>query len=359
MGLLHFLFGNINPCTINIIDRVDGNLARSIPNNVHELLSNTSVPSSLQRDGLANVLKTTRTEPSFHMFVYPPDKDRWISNNLIEHGVYEVGTTKLMMEHLPTLKSSTDITSLCNIHLVLDMGSNLGYYSLLAASRGYDVVSFEASPDTAWLQRSSAALNGLLAIRAGSKSIEPETVRTSDNRLGSLTLVNKGVSDKSSFGRMSRYPASPGMTSFANETQFGLQPGTNGSALDVDIELIRAHDILTDLGYANKDNDGVCYHLLKIDVEGYELKALTGLGDLAVNYPFKIIMMEYFPSMLKAAGMSDPLDVLRYISKNGYEFFVIENDGTLSKVDNLEIDDRVKDIHGQRYHINLCARRNT
>ena len=59
-----------------------------------------------------------------------------------------MGTTKLMIEHLPILKS-TGVTSSCNTHLMLDMGSNLGYYSLLAASRGYDVVSFEASPDTA------------------------------------------------------------------------------------------------------------------------------------------------------------------------------------------------------------------
>ena len=194
-------------------------------------------------------------------------------------------------------------------------------------------------------------------MSAGS-NIAQNTVRTtSDDRFGSLILVNKGVSDVSSFGRMSRYPASPGMTSFASETQFGLEPGVNGSALDVDIELIRANDILTDLGYSNRGNDDVCYHLLKIDVEGYELKALTGLGDLAATYPFKIIVMEYFPSMLKAAGMSDPLDVLRYISRHGYEFYIIENDGTLSKVDNLEMDDRVEDVHGRRYHINLLARK--
>ena len=64
-----------------------------------------------------------------------------------------------LFEHLRPYKSDF---SCKRFDLVLDLGSNIGYYSLLASSRGYDVISFEASPDTAWLQRSSAPLNGWL-----------------------------------------------------------------------------------------------------------------------------------------------------------------------------------------------------
>ena len=186
----------------------------------------------------------------------------------------------------------------CNIDLVLDLGSNLGYYSLLAASRGYNVISFEASPDTAWLQKSSASLNGWL-VGSSYYTIEQQYAvgessgysNKQHNKEGSLLLFPVGVSDIPSTGRMSRHSSSPGMTSFAttsnNNTtidQFDLQPGMNGSALDVDIELVRADDVLSQLGLGvmnditvNNNNSVECsirYRLLKIDVEGYEMKAL-------------------------------------------------------------------------------------
>ena len=201
-------------------------------------------------------------------------------------------------------------------------------------------------------------------------------------------LVDKGVSDTPSSGRMTRYTNSPGMTSFASSSEFDLQPGTNGSALDVSIDLVRADDILKDLGLdyissndehhgittaaTTKKSGNVCYKLLKIDVEGYELKALHGLWGNATNtatesdtttidpppYPFETIVMEYFPSMLKSAGVSDPMEVLRYIAQWGYTFYIIEgNEGTLVKIIDLEKDERLQDVHGSGYHINLLAKR--
>jgi len=239
-------------------------------------------------------------------------------------------------------------------------------------------VSFEASPDTAWLQQSSAALNGFSNPRASTiKSTKqpPSTSEPNDYiKSGSLLLINKGVSDVPSKGRMARHANSPGMTSFASTTESDLKPGTNGSALDVNIDLVRAGDVLAELGLGNNggggttkttatagtnENQNICYKLLKIDVEGFELKALHGLGNLTTTHPFEMIVMEYFPSMLKAAGASDPMDVLRYIAVQGYEFYIIENDssGSLKKVDDLEKDDRVKGVDGSGDHINLMAKR--
>lgn len=325
----------------------------SLPRSRAPPAASSVVPNPLG-GGLAGVLVTTRTEPAFHMFVYPPDKDRWISKRILQTGVYEAGTTRLFAEHLPALRGGDDgegAARPCGTNLVLDLGSNLGYYSLLAAARGYDVVSFEASPDTAWLQRSSAALNGFSSPASAGAG-------------GSLLLIDRGVSDAPSSGRMARYADSPGMTSFAsNATDFDLRPGANGSALDVNIDLVRAGDVLAELGLRKSSrgdggyNSDVCYKLLKIDVEGYELKALNGLGSLATEFPFETIIMEYFPAMLKAAGVADPMDMLRYISMQGYEFHVIKGNGTLDLVQELESDDRVKDIHDSGYHINLLARR--
>ena len=58
--------------------------------------------------------------------------------------------------------------------------------------------------------------------------------------------------------------------------------------------------------------------LLKIDVEGYELYAFRGLG--LERYPFQYILFEFFPQLIQASGVSDPVEVLEFvILSNNYQ----------------------------------------
>ena len=359
--------------------------------NAHPLdkLILSSLSSAVPKNGISNILTTTKTAPSFHVFVYPTYVDKYISKRIIESGIYEGGTTRLVERLLP-LKSGdyNDVENegtavkdvggeeSCSTNLVLDLGSNLGYYSLLAASRGYNVISFEASPDTAWLQKSSAALNGwsvehsYYTTRIGHEDERRGRQSKGNNiqhaREGSLLLFPVGVSDIPSTGRMSRHSSSPGMTSFATskniKDQFNLQPGINGSALDADIELVRADDVLSELGLSMNNNTinnnsqecSIQYRLLKIDVEGYEMKALKGLN--LQNYPFESIVMEYFPAMLTSAGLGRPMELLEYIKSFGYEFHIIESkNGSVKKV---SLDDSLFSKSWVRNdHVNLLAKK--
>ena len=352
-----------------------------------------SLSTTVPKYGISNILTTTQTSPSFHIFVYPTKVDKYISKRIIDNGIYEAGTTRLVESILPIKHDDiNDVENIndynididedeeresCNIDLVLDLGSNLGYYSLLAASRGYNVISFEASPDTAWLQKSSAALNGWLVDPSYYTSMQDDisggsggrNSNNNHNREGSLLLFPVGVSDIQTTGRMSRHSSSPGMTSFAtsNNTttnQFHLQPGMNGSALDVDIELVRADDVLSELGLGMNNNTdtnninsrecSIRYRLLKIDVEGYEMKAIQGLN--LQNYPFESIVMEYFPAMLTSAGLDRPMELLEYISSFGYEFYIIESrNGSVEKV-SLD-DDFFRKSWVRNDHVNLLAKR--
>ena len=99
--------------------------------------------STVPKEGISNILTTTQTSPSFHIFVYPNNVDKYISKRILENGIYEVGTTRLVESILPLKHDHNDVKtndhnvgdiskeSSCNIDLVLDLGSNLGYYSLL------------------------------------------------------------------------------------------------------------------------------------------------------------------------------------------------------------------------------------
>lgn len=320
-------------------------------------ISDISSPLSvLPKAGIENKLVTTSTDPQFHMFVYPEKVDKYISRNIINTGIYEPPTTELMYKLVPAELTDEDVKQ--KKHFVaVDLGSNLGYYSLLLAKKGMHVISFEASPDTAWLQRSSAALNGLL--------LSTPTTQSSASSGGSLTIIDRGVTDKPTTGRLSRHSNSPGMTSFATVDKFDLQRGDNGTALDADIQLVRAKDILDELGITG-NNETQQYeqshilHLLKIDVEGFELKALKGL-DLS-RYKFRHIVMEYFPEMLRGAG-TDPPEVLLYILSHGYKFHEIGRKGELRKIDIGDNDAtglrdwavKAEKKAGSGFHINIFA----
>jgi len=320
--------------------------------------SASSPPSSvLPKDGIENKLVTTSTDPPFHIFVYPEKVDKYISRNIINNGIYEPPTTELIYKLLPAGLLDRDVKQKKD-YVAVDLGSNLGYYSLLLASRGMHVISFEASPDTAWLQRSSAALNGLL--------LSTPTTQSAASNGGSLTIIDRGVTDEPTIGRLSRHSDSPGMTSFSAGDKFDLQTGDAGTALDVDIQLVRAKDVLEELGIPSTtetptDEQSHILHLLKIDVEGFELKALKGL-DLDL-YRFRHIVMEYFPDMLRGAG-TDPPELLLYILSHGYTFYeIVGSTGELREINVGDNDatglrdwaENAEKKSGSGFHINLFA----
>ena len=77
--------------------------------------------------------------------------------------------------------------------------------------------------------------------------------------------------------------------------------------------------------------------LMKIDIEGYEYKALIGGKELITKYHVPFIVLEFSPSFLKEVG-SDPREFAQFFVNNGYK---ISLNGFLSK-DFITVDKLLK-----------------
>jgi len=85
----------------------------------------------------------TITEPPFWIALHNPnfDKMRWVS--IKDSGeYYEKGVTSIFHEIL----SSYDLVQESRAPLVIDIGMNIGWFSLYSRAHGHDVATFEPNP---------------------------------------------------------------------------------------------------------------------------------------------------------------------------------------------------------------------
>lgn len=170
---------------------------------------------------------------------------------------------------------------------VLDIGSHIGYYALLAAEivgKHGSVTAFE--PDT--------VSYGLLKKNR------------SVNNYENITPINKAVSEKNAIERL-----------YINRLNTGdnklIKDGTTKEY--VKIETIKLDDFLK-----VKKVD-----VIKIDIQGAELRALKGMTKLLKANPKCRILIEFWPSGLVSAGTSAK-ELLAFLGKLDYRFLLVDEE---------------------------------
>ena len=92
----------------------------------------------------------TRTVPSFHICCYEANRDKFISGSLLSSGVWEPYITRIFQKALLKYPNAW----------VIDIGANIGYYSLLGAAMGHNVIAVEPVYEHVVRMHSGIKLNG-------------------------------------------------------------------------------------------------------------------------------------------------------------------------------------------------------
>ena len=205
--------------------------------------------------------------------MYIDKNDRVVSAKLLLDGVWEEYETEMFKNHL----KSGDI--------VLDIGANIGYHTLIAAEivgKSGKVYAFEPEP------RNFALLK---------KNVEA-------NNYKNVILINKALANKS--GRFKLY--------LSNEDNFGdfriFDSQDNRKYVEVEMAT------LDDCKIPKVD-------VIKMDVQGAEVLVLKGAKKTLAKQKRLRMFTEFWPKALKLAGSSARgyLDILR---RNKFEIYEID-----------------------------------
>ena len=213
-----------------------------------------------------------RNEISFKITLYN-DND-FISSWIDKYGIWEENNTNYILD-LMNDNQNTDA-------IIIDVGANIGYYSLLSAAMGYTCYSFEPDPSNFDKLNSSIKLNNFdnkiklyknaLSNKANEKIILSTVAGTIVNH-GCLTVLKDFISTSSN---------------------------------TVQCVTLKLDDVI------NK-NDKIL--LIKIDVEGFEPEVIEGSLELIKSGNIQHILIEISPKFRK---IEDYIKMIFILVQNNY-----------------------------------------
>ena len=215
--------------------------------------------------------------------VYAYPSDAHIGGPLLSGQAHEPHVLAVLDEHL------------CEGDVVLDVGANIGIFSLLAAAR--------VGPYGRVIAVEPVARNRTLLARAAQA-----------NGFGNVEIIAAAASDRAGHVQLRTHPA----------TSNSAMPAAAGPRLRAPRGVIeRVPTLALDDALAALDR----LDLLKIDVAGMEPLVLRGLGQtLARLRP--LLLSEFHPWAIARAAASSPLDYLRALRRLYPAITILHRDGT-------------------------------
>ncbi len=203
--------------------------------------------------------------------------DRVHCETLYTRGIWEKDVTAYLMKLLERGM------------VVVDIGANVGYYTLLAAEKVGDhgkVFAFEPEPSRYALLEKNVGVNDFKNV----------------------LLVQKAVSNKPGAARLYLDPRhNPG-----DHRLFDSFDGRESVA----VETTSLDDFFKDKSHF--------IHVIKMDIQGAEMAALEGMADTIKRHHDLTLITEFWPDGMKAFGFS-PTEFLSTLIGHGFHLYILND----------------------------------
>lgn len=236
------------------------------------------------------------------MFLSPVDIS--VSASLAFHGYWEYGPTRWWLQ---------EVVGLCNVlddaPVVWDVGANVGWFSLVAAHAGADVLSFEPQPDLIELQKMTRHINGISSWRMLGAAL-------GDEKTDVCMEYPEGYENAGS----ARTMLASEVDARGSPSPFGAPRPRVHHALGMKLRKLQQ---VTARGLPVAPPS-----LVKMDVEGYEGKVLRGMSREQLE-GVRSWLIEYTP------GYDEEHDPHRILTELGCTAEALDGDGHEVEVGSL------------------------
>lgn len=230
---------------------------------------------------------TILTKTLFGKKMYLDAKDISLTPHILLDGVWEINVTRAILRVLAKEMN------------VIEIGANVGYYSLLIGSRVNRLFCFEANKKMYDLLRKNVEINGLL---------------------DKVVCINKAVTNKEGTVRLNLFREHSGGGTICKVENEVL------STYNETIEAVEIESTMID-GYF-KDLE-IPIHLIKIDAEGSEPLIIEGMNRVLEKNRNLILVMELNASLI--SSYTDVKKFLNHLQSLGFELNYIDNDSTIKQ----------------------------
>ena len=283
----------------------------------------------------------SNTEFSFQISVHAKEIDS------IRHDIFETGD---YYEDIMTNVIADIIGNPKNKHpIMLDVGANIGWFSLLAASHGAEVFAFEPNVINMVRFCESQILNGWSLVAENQES---------SNRIHSY-LKGVGREHGSTLSMYTPDPNNPGSHTFIKDLAKDDLTKINGAGnlkkLDGGaLPIVTLDALAKDQGWLAK-NSSMKVVLMKMDIEGMEHIALSGSEELLKSNIIENILMEFNADSRKTIWVS----LMSSLLDSGYMLYKVGDhrgptEPYQSYSDNAEdvIEDIIRNDFGKGSNVN-------
>ena len=216
----------------------------------------------------------------YNIFIYK-EKDI-VSIDISKKHQYENRETNNILDGLNFYSKKNNLINQ-NIHII-DVGGNVGWYTILLGKLGYNVITFEPLKMNYYILNKNYCLN----------------------REINVTLINKGL-----------FPEEKRCYIYSPEDNIG-DGITNCDGKILENSVNKGEITLTKLSYYISYFENKNLALIKMDIEGLEGKAFESGIEFITNYHIPFIFMEFNPKYLSAYG-TNPQKFLEMFINNGYK----------------------------------------